>query len=119
MTEPAASRFEIGEEPHFPLHILRSMRAEVDALLGFLLSESKMETAHNGAKIRTLPTKPVRRGAIQSDALTLRIFRDMAGFDHGGLLEISLRVRYRDGYRRKTEREFQGLPEELPITPRR
>src|SRR6202521_4395449 len=31
-------------------------------------------------------------GAIQSDALTLRIFRDMAGFDHGGLLEISLRV---------------------------
>jgi hypothetical protein len=32
-------------------------------------------------------------GAIQSDALTLRIFRDMAGFDHGGLLEISLRVR--------------------------
>jgi ABC-type uncharacterized transport system substrate-binding protein len=33
MTEPAASRFEIGDEPHFPLHILRSMRAEVDALL--------------------------------------------------------------------------------------
>src|SRR2546426_12814371 len=49
MTEPAASRFEIGDEPHFPLHILRSMRAEVDALLGFLLSESKTETAHNGA----------------------------------------------------------------------
>ena len=43
MTEPAASRFEIGDEPHFPLHILRSMRAEVDALLGFLLSESKTE----------------------------------------------------------------------------
>src|SRR6516162_8272017 len=41
MTEPAASRFEIGDEPHFPLHILRSMRTEVDALLGFLLSESK------------------------------------------------------------------------------
>src|SRR5271169_3839400 len=59
------------------------------------------------------------RGAIQSDALTLRIFRDMAGFDHGGLLEISLRVRYRDGYRRETEREFQGPLKELPITPRR
>src|SRR6516225_3683305 len=58
-------------------------------------------------------------GAIQSDALTLRIFRDMAGFDHGGLLEIFLRVRYRDGYRRETEREFQGPPKELPITPRR
>jgi hypothetical protein len=38
MTEPVASRFEIGGEPHFSLHILRSMRAEVDALLGFLLS---------------------------------------------------------------------------------
>src|SRR6516162_7519493 len=60
-----------------------------------------------------------RWGAIQSDALTLRIFRDMAGFDHGGLLEISLRVRYRDGYRRETEREFQEPPKELPITPRR
>ena len=49
MTEPAASRFEISDEPHFPLHILRSMRAEVDALLGFLLSESKTETADNDA----------------------------------------------------------------------
>jgi hypothetical protein len=36
MTEPVASRFEIGDEPRFPLGILRSMRAEVDALLGFL-----------------------------------------------------------------------------------
>jgi hypothetical protein len=41
MTEPAASRFEIGDEPHFPLHILRSIRVEVDALLSFLLSEIK------------------------------------------------------------------------------
>ena len=61
MTEPAASRFEIGDEPHFPLQILRSMRAEVDALLGFLLSESKTETADNGAQIRKSPTKSVRR----------------------------------------------------------
>jgi hypothetical protein len=65
------------------------------------------------------PPNLIEAGAIQSDALTLRIFRDMAGFDHGGLLEISLRVRYRDGYRRETEREFQGPPKELPITPRR
>src|SRR6516164_132597 len=69
MTEPAASRFEIGDQPHFPLHILRSMRAEVDALLGFLLSESKTETAHNGAPIRTSPTKPVRRGAAAREAV--------------------------------------------------
>jgi hypothetical protein len=31
MTEPAASRFEIGDEPHFPLHILRSMRERLVA----------------------------------------------------------------------------------------
>ena len=41
MTEPAASRFEICDQPHFPLYILRSMRAEADALLGFLRSEIK------------------------------------------------------------------------------
>jgi len=62
MTEAAASRFTIGDEAHFPLEILRAMRAEVDALLGFLLSESGAETAHHGAQIPTSPTKPVRRG---------------------------------------------------------
>jgi hypothetical protein len=51
MSEPAASHFEIGEEPHFPLHILRSMRAEVDALLTFLPPESKTEIAHNGTSL--------------------------------------------------------------------
>src|SRR5712691_8751695 len=69
MTEPAASRFEISDEPHFPLHILRSMRAEVGSLLGFLRSESKTETAHNATQIRTSPTKPVRRGAAAREAV--------------------------------------------------
>src|SRR5262245_59439109 len=69
MIEPAASRFEIGDEPHFPLQILRSMRAEVDALLGFLRSESKTETADNGAQIRKSPTKPVRRGDAARGAI--------------------------------------------------
>src|SRR5262245_589471 len=62
LIEPAASRFGIGDEAHFPLQILRSMRAEVEALLGFLRSESKTETADNGAQIRKSPTKSVRRG---------------------------------------------------------
>ena len=84
MTEPAASRFEIGDEPRFPLHILRSMRAEVDALLGFLLSESKTETAHNGTQIRTSPTKPVRGGAIQSDAAYAVDSRIEGGLAYGG-----------------------------------
>src|SRR6266853_3522399 len=69
MTEPASSRFEIVDQPHFPLHILRSMRAEVDALVGFLLSESKTETADNGVQIRTSPTKPVRREAAAREAV--------------------------------------------------
>src|SRR6516225_3422950 len=69
MTEPAASRFTLGDEPHFPLHILRAMRAEVDALLGFLLSESKTETAQNGAQIRTSPAKPVRRREAAREAV--------------------------------------------------
>ena len=60
MTEPSASRFEIRDEPHFPLDILRSIRAEVDALLSFLLSESKAETAQNGMQTQISPTKPVR-----------------------------------------------------------
>src|SRR5229473_6134860 len=40
MTDEAASGFEISVEPHFPLDVLCSLRNEVDALLGFLASES-------------------------------------------------------------------------------
>ena len=60
MTEEAASRFEISVEPRFPLDVLRSLRNEVDALLGFLASESKTERPENDAAIRESPTKPVR-----------------------------------------------------------
>jgi len=70
MIEPAASRFEIGDEPHFPLHILRSIRAEADALLGFLLSESKPETADNAEQIKKPPDKPVRRGDAECEAVS-------------------------------------------------
>ena len=61
MTEEAASRFEIGDEPGFPLDILRSLRNEVDALLGFLAPESlKTQRAENDAPIQKSPAKPVR-----------------------------------------------------------
>src|SRR6266446_1453986 len=60
MTEEAASRFEIGVEPRFPLDVLRSLRNEVDALLGFLASESKTERPENDAANRESPAKPVR-----------------------------------------------------------
>ena len=60
MTEKAASRFEIGVEPRFPLDVLRSLRNEVDALLRFLASESKTERPENDAAIRKSPAKQSR-----------------------------------------------------------
>ena len=70
MTEPAASRFEIGSGPRrFPLDILRAMRAEVDALLGSLLSESNTEAGDYGAQIRNSSTKSVRRRATARHAM--------------------------------------------------
>src|ERR1700675_3490767 len=60
MTDEAASGFEISVEPHFPLDVLCSLRNEVDALLGFLASESKTERPENDAPIRESPAKSVR-----------------------------------------------------------
>ena len=62
MTEPAASRFEIGAEPHFSVDILRALRREIDALLGFLQCESKPKEADDDASIRG-SIEPVRREA--------------------------------------------------------
>ena len=70
MTEPAASCFEIvGGPPRFPLDILRVMRAEVDALLSFLLPESKTETADGGSQIDNSPTNSIRHKAAVRDAV--------------------------------------------------
>jgi hypothetical protein len=62
MTQEAASHFEISDKPRFSVDILRSLRTEVDALLGFLLSESKTEEADNDAPIRKSPAEPFRGG---------------------------------------------------------
>src|SRR5215813_6478846 len=62
MMQPSASRFEICDKPNFSLDILRSLRSQVDDLLGFLLSESKTERADNDAPKRKSPAQPVRRG---------------------------------------------------------
>src|ERR1700686_4159397 len=61
-TQEEPSRFEISDKPRFSLDILQSLRTEVDALLGFLLSESKTEEADNDAPIRKSPAEPFRRG---------------------------------------------------------
>jgi len=62
ITHEATAQFEISDEPGFSLDILRSLRIEVDALLGFLPSESKTEKAENDAPIRKSPAEPVRGG---------------------------------------------------------
>src|SRR5215471_14721248 len=49
-----------GPAKPLPVWATQPSRDNLDGLLGFLLSESKTETAHNGAQIRTSPTRPVR-----------------------------------------------------------
>jgi len=39
MTYESAAHYQLGAEPRFSLDILRSLRAEIDALLGFLQSD--------------------------------------------------------------------------------
>jgi len=90
MTDEAASRFEIGVEPRFPLDVLRSLRSEVDALLGFLASDSKTERPENDAPIRESPAKPVRgratvhRTACSSKERARDGHRSAAARDRGG-----------------------------------
>ena len=62
MTHEAAAQYALSEKPRFSVDILRSLRAEIDALLSFLQSESKTEEADNDPPIRKSPTKPVRGG---------------------------------------------------------
>jgi hypothetical protein len=60
MTHEAAAQYTLSEKPHFSVDILRSLHAEINALLGFLQPESKAEEADNVAPIQRSPTKPVR-----------------------------------------------------------
>jgi hypothetical protein len=43
MLHEAAAHLGVHADPCFPLEVLRSLRFEVDALLGFLPSESDLE----------------------------------------------------------------------------
>jgi len=43
MTHEQAAQIKLAAEPSYPLEILQSLRAEVDALLAFLPSESTRE----------------------------------------------------------------------------
>src|SRR4029077_4793448 len=62
MTHESAAHHQLRVEPRLSLNILRSLRAEIDALLGFLHSDSGMENANNEAQERKHSAGPVRAG---------------------------------------------------------
>src|SRR6266567_7550144 len=62
MTHESAAHHQLRAEPRLSLDILRSLRAEIDALLGFFHSDSGMENATNEAQERKHSAGPVRAG---------------------------------------------------------
>jgi hypothetical protein len=65
MTEEDASRFALTAEPQLSLENLRSLRAEIDAILTFLPSDSTREKDRHEAqkhKARKSVTQSVRTG---------------------------------------------------------
>src|SRR6202008_4625098 len=52
MTHESAAHHQLRSEPRFSLDVLRSVRSEIDALLGFLQSDLRMEKAQNEAQKR-------------------------------------------------------------------
>jgi hypothetical protein len=52
MTHESAAHHQPRAEPRLPLDILRSLRAEIDTLLGFLQSDSGVENTNNEAQER-------------------------------------------------------------------
>ena len=52
MTHESAAQYALSEKPCFSVDFLRSLRAELDELLGFLQPESKAEEADH---VRTDP----------------------------------------------------------------
>ncbi|TWI22297.1 hypothetical protein IQ26_06665 [Mesorhizobium tianshanense] len=90
MMREAATHFKLSAEPWFSLRALQSLRAEIDALLGFLQSDSTTEKGQNEAPIRKSPTKPVRSGRAKR-------FADTRPGDRVGVAGGDPAARDRDG----------------------
>src|SRR5436190_1460979 len=90
MTHESAAQHQLRAEPRLSLDILRSLRTEIDALLGFLQSDSGMENANNEAQERTHSAGPVRAGRASRIAGPLtegtagNVGRSPAARDRGG-----------------------------------
>jgi hypothetical protein len=68
MTHESAARHKVCVEPHLSLDALRALRVEIDALLGFLRSDSGMEGAKHEAERRESTARPVRHGRASDGA---------------------------------------------------
>src|SRR5215467_1892979 len=60
MTHESAAYHQLRAEPRLSLDVLRSVRAEISALLGFLQSDPGMEKSRNEAQRRKHSAGPVR-----------------------------------------------------------
>src|SRR5258708_10240113 len=81
MTHESAAQHKVGVQPLLSLDVLRTLRAEAEALLGFLQSDSGMEGAKHEPEGRESTARPVRRGRL-SDAADSRT--DVAVSAYGG-----------------------------------
>jgi len=79
MTHESAAQHKVGVQPLLSLDVLRTLRAEVEALLGFLQSDSGMEGAKHEAEGRESTARPVRRGRL-SDVADSRTEGAVSGF---------------------------------------
>ena len=77
MTHELAAHHQLDAEPRLSLDILRSLRAEIDALLSFLQSDPGMENANNEAQQRKYSAGLVR--AEQAARLASTLTQGAAG----------------------------------------
>src|ERR1700755_2120181 len=71
MTHESAAHHQLRAEPRLSLDLLRSVRSEISALLGFLQSDPGMEKARNEAQRRKHSAGPVRAGGAAHFAVLL------------------------------------------------
>src|SRR5216684_3062002 len=70
MTRESAADHQLRAEPRLSLEALRSLRSEIDALLNFLQSDSRMEKASNEAQTRKPTAGSVRERRAARRAAT-------------------------------------------------
>src|SRR6516162_1551845 len=88
MTHESAAHHQLRAEPRLSLDLLRSVRAETSALLGFLQSDTGMEKARNEAQRRKHSAGPVRAGGAARLAVPVQK-EQLATLVEALLLEIA------------------------------